>query len=77
MKLSTNLFVVASIFSSEKCSALDKMSKDAETCLSKCVFEETRPPPLGSSAERLLVQRSRIDIISDCKEICFKTTQVK
>jgi hypothetical protein len=77
VKLSANLLVVTSVLSPESCSALDKMSKDAETCLSKCVFEETRPPPLGSNAERLLVQRSRIDIISDCKEICFKTNQSK
>lgn len=52
-----------------------KAAKKFELCLSKCVFEETRPPPLGSSSERLEVQRSRGEIIRDCRSKCAKTPE--
>ena len=52
-----------------------KSDKDFELCLSKCVFRETKPPPAGSSAERLEVQLSRPEIIRDCKAKCAKTKE--
>ncbi len=52
-----------------------KADKLFENCLSKCVFNETRPPPLGSTAERLEIQRQRGDIIRDCRKECAKTPE--
>lgn len=75
IKLTPILIALSTSFPVDSASALDKMSKETETCMSKCVFEETKPPPLGSKAERLLVQRSRVDIIQDCKAMC-KTPSV-
>jgi hypothetical protein len=47
------------------------VDKVAESCMSKCVFEETKPPPIGSDAQRLEVQRSRSEILRDCKRKCM------
>lgn len=52
-----------------------KTDKKFELCLSKCVFEETKPPPVGSTAERLETQRSRGEIIRDCRAKCATTKQ--
>ena len=49
---------------------LDTLNKQSEVCMSKCVFEETKPPPLGSTSDRILIQRSRAEIIIDCKKKC-------
>lgn len=49
-----------------------KEEKSFENCLSKCVFNETRPPPIGSSNERLEVTKSRGEIVRECKQKCAK-----
>eukprot|EP01039_Chlorochromonas_danica_P003243 gene3244-3553_t len=46
------------------------LAKEFEVCLSKCIFEETKPPPVGASVERLTVTRPRGEIIRDCKKQC-------
>ncbi len=69
VKFSTFMMSLACLQPAEA-SALDRISKEAENCLSKCVFEETKPPPLGSNSVRLLVQRSRNEILEDCKSQC-------
>lgn len=43
-------------------------------CLSKCIYAGTRPPPQGSSIERLEVTPPRSEIIKDCKEKCTLKT---
>ena len=52
-----------------------KSDKAFELCLSKCIFEETKPPPVGSSAERLEATKSRMEILKDCKKTCAKTSE--
>eukprot|EP01035_Chromulina_nebulosa_P018829 gene18829-24608_t len=47
-----------------------KSSKSFELCLSKCIFSETRPPPINSNAERLEVTKPRDEIIRECKKSC-------
>lgn len=49
-----------------------KTDKTFELCVSKCVFSETRPPPIGSSTDRLEA-KDRVSIISDCRKSCAKT----
>lgn len=46
------------------------LDKEFEVCLSKCIFEETKPPPVGASVERLTITRPRGEIIRDCKKQC-------
>lgn len=43
--------------------------------ISKCVFEETKPPPVGSSADRLEAKKSRSEIIKECRKKCAKTSE--
>ena len=50
-----------------------KESKQFELCMTKCVFAETRPPPTGSSSERLEARKPRSEIIRDCKRKCAVT----
>eukprot|EP01031_Cornospumella_fuschlensis_P026593 gene26593-32140_t len=50
--------------------AANKEDKAFESCLAKCVFQETKPPPLGASVERLEVTRPRGEILRDCKKQC-------
>jgi hypothetical protein len=54
-----------------------KNDKKFELCVSKCVFEETRPPPVGSSNERLEATstRQRPEIIKACRKTCAKNKQ--
>ena len=49
----------------------------AESCVSKCVFDATKPPPVGASAERLEENgmKSRTDIIRECRPKCAKTSE--
>jgi len=49
--------------------------KGFELCISKCVFSETRPPPVGSTNDRLEATKSRAEIIRDCRKTCAKTKQ--
>ena len=51
-----------------------KGDKSFELCVSKCVFAETRPPPIGSSSERLEA-KDRPTVISDCRKSCAKTKE--
>jgi hypothetical protein len=51
--------------------------KGYELCLSKCVYQETRPPPQGSSNERLDVIRPRTEIVRTCKKQCASTDSQK
>jgi len=52
-----------------------KTDKGFELCISKCVFSETRPPPVGSTNDRLEAVKSRAEIIRDCRKSCAKTKQ--
>jgi hypothetical protein len=49
----------------------DESTKKFESCLSKCIFAETRPPPLNAPIERIENVRSRAEITLDCKKQCF------
>lgn len=51
-----------------------KTDKKFELCVSKCIFSETRPPPAGSSTERLEA-RERGPIIKECRKSCAKTKE--
>ena len=50
------------------------ISQGYSLCLSKCIYAGTRPPPQGSSIERLEVTPPRSEIIKDCKEKCVLKT---
>lgn len=52
-----------------------KTDKYFESCMSKCVFAETRPPPVGSSNDRLEAKKSRGEILGDCKRQCATTKE--
>ena len=52
-----------------------KADKAFELCLSKCVFEQTKPPPLGSPAERMEATKPRKLIIKECKVKCATTPE--
>ena len=57
--------------SSIQASELDaKSSKKFESCLSKCIFNETRPPPAGSDAGRIEIKKTRQEVITVCKQVC-------
>ena len=49
-----------------------KTSRKFENCVSQCVFDETKPPPVGSSVERLeaIDQKTAIGV---CRKRCAKT----
>jgi|LauGreSuBDMM15SN_2_FD.fasta_scaffold37200_1 hypothetical protein len=49
-----------------------KSDKTFELCVSRCVFEETKPPPIGSTVERLEA-KDRKTIVTDCRKGCAKT----
>lgn len=55
----------------------EKSSKEFEGCMSKCVFQGTRPPPIGSTTERLeeTSSKGRGEIIRECKVKCAKTKE--
>lgn len=58
---------------SSSCYASDDASKTAkafELCLSKCVYQQTRPPPINSDNDRLQVVKERSEIIRGCKSEC-------
>ncbi len=52
-----------------------KTDKYFESCMSRCVFSETRPPPVGSSNDRLEAKKSRGEILGDCKKQCATTKE--
>jgi hypothetical protein len=52
-----------------------KTDKKFELCISKCVFNETKPPPVGASTERLESTRTRGEILKDCKVTCATTKE--
>jgi len=51
-----------------------KSDSQFEVCISKCVFMETKPPPVGSTAERLEV-KSRTEAMLECKVKCAKSPE--
>jgi hypothetical protein len=53
----------------------EKATKVFELCVSKCVFNETKPPPVGSDTARLEAVKSRAEIIRDCRKKCAKTKE--
>jgi hypothetical protein len=57
--------------SSIQASELDaKASKKFESCLSKCVFNETKPPPVGSDSGRIEIKKTRQEVLTVCKQKC-------
>ena len=56
-------------------SAGTKTDKGFELCVSKCTFAASRPPPVGSSTERLAVTMSRGEVITMCKNKCATTKE--
>lgn len=52
-----------------------KEDKQFELCISKCIFEETKPPPIGASTERLEVTKTRVEIVRECRVKCAKNKQ--
>ena len=53
----------------------NKLDKQFELCISKCIFEETKPPPVGSSAERLEATKTRGEIVRECRVKCAKNKE--
>jgi len=51
-----------------------KGEKKFELCVSKCIFAETRPPPIGSSVERLEA-KDRSAALADCRKSCATTKE--
>jgi hypothetical protein len=53
----------------------ENKTKKFELCMSKCIYQGTRPPPVGSSNERLeeTSSRSRGEIAFECKRGCAVT----
>lgn len=47
-----------------------KSTKKFENCLSKCVFNESKPPPAGSDAGRMELKKTRQEVITVCKQVC-------
>ncbi len=49
-----------------------KTSRKFENCVSQCVFDETKPPPVGSGVDRLeaVDQKTAIRV---CRKKCAKT----
>jgi hypothetical protein len=47
-----------------------KSRKSFELCLSKCMYDGTRPPPINSDNDRLAVTKDRTEILRDCKSKC-------
>jgi hypothetical protein len=62
--------VLLQLFSTNAYSTTEKEGKNFELCLSKCVFSDTRPPPIGSDRKRLEATRTRVEILHDCKVQC-------
>jgi hypothetical protein len=52
-----------------------KAAKKFEGCVSKCVFSETKPPPVGADPSRLEARKPRSEIIADCRSKCAKTKE--
>ena len=52
-----------------------KTDKSFELCISKCVFQETKPPPVGSDSDRLEAKKTRSEIIKECRIKCAKTNE--
>ena len=52
-----------------------KQDKQFELCISKCIFEETKPPPVGASAERLEATKTRGEIVRECRVKCAKNKE--
>lgn len=52
-----------------------KTDKKFELCISKCVFQETKPPPVGSDSDRLEAKKTRQEIIKECRIKCAKTDE--
>lgn len=80
IKLPVILMMAACLFTSTCAHAYDektegKGSKAFELCLSKCIYAETRPPPINASVERLSVTKGRSEIIFDCKAKCAVSKQ--
>ncbi|KAJ1430098.1 hypothetical protein B484DRAFT_449048 [Ochromonadaceae sp. CCMP2298] len=53
----------------------EKSTKVFELCVSKCVFNDTKPPPVGSDTARLEASRGRAEIIRDCRKQCAKNKE--
>ena len=54
-----------------------KSAKKFETCVSKCVFNGTKPPPVGSDFERLeeTSTKPRSEFIIECRKSCAKNKE--
>lgn len=52
-----------------------KEDKTFELCISKCIFQETKPPPIGASTERLEVTKTRGEIVRECRVKCAKNKE--
>lgn len=80
LKMMTSACLIATLLSSTNVvyageDTGTKTDKAFELCLSKCVFKETKPPPIGSTSERLEASKTRGEIIKDCKKICATTKE--
>lgn len=64
----------APVFAVSNGAAGSKTDKGFEACVSKCIFSETRPPPIGSPVERLEA-RGRVEVITGCRKSCAKTPE--
>lgn len=48
----------------------NKDDKSFQLCLSKCLYANTKPPPVGSSTERLENTTPRNEVLRECKKGC-------
>ena len=69
-----SLLQLSPVFAANNGAAGSKTDKGFESCVSKCIFSETRPPPIGSPVERLEA-RGRVEVITGCRKSCAKTPE--
>jgi hypothetical protein len=63
-----NIMQVSSVLADDEDTS--RSSKSFELCMSKCMYSNTRPPPVGSNSNRLEPSKDRNEIRYDCKAKC-------
>jgi hypothetical protein len=59
------------LINSQSSLAVDgKEQKKYESCLSKCIYQETREPPIGADNARVTSTKPRSEVVHDCKVTC-------
>jgi len=71
------IVLAVAFFNSQQSFAAEESKSDKafQLCLSKCIYASTKPPPIGSSTERLEVTVPRGQVIKECKVECATTKE--